>query len=164
MRDSFAHEECRLHLLGSDVLKDFWSKNGQWIGNHHNYNFADLRRSLTYMIRLEESQSISSRICQATSEAKEHLLPTVYTTSVYPNIGTGVKERKEGINFARRLARNCNVDGNNDNGDSGVEDCKQWFRHLFKFPSNLDVSDDNDTLLTLGDEDDVTVIGANISD
>ncbi|KAL9977659.1 hypothetical protein ACROYT_G015088 [Oculina patagonica] len=29
--------------------------------------------------------------------------------------------------------------------------------------TNSDVSDDNDTLLTLGDEDDVTVIGANIS-
>lgn len=36
MRDNFAHEECRLHLSGSDVLEDFWSKNGQWVGNHHN--------------------------------------------------------------------------------------------------------------------------------
>jgi len=54
MRDNFSNEECHLHLSGSDVLEDFWSKNGQWVGNHHNYNFADLSRNLTHMIRLEE--------------------------------------------------------------------------------------------------------------
>ncbi|KAL9976902.1 hypothetical protein ACROYT_G014243 [Oculina patagonica] len=46
---------CRsLNLTGSDVLKDFWSKNGQWVGNHHNHKFEDLRKNPSHMIRLEE--------------------------------------------------------------------------------------------------------------
>lgn len=47
-------QECRLDLTGSDVLEDFWSKNGQWVGNHHNYNFGDLNRNTSHMIRLEQ--------------------------------------------------------------------------------------------------------------
>lgn len=86
-----------------------------------------------------------------------------------------MEEWKEGINVARRLARTVgmapegdgNVDGNNDDGDSGAEDCEQRFWHPFKYPGNTfrnsDVSDDNDTSPTVGDEDDVTVIGADIS-
>ena len=54
MRANFGQQECRLDLTGSDVLKDFWSKNGQWVGNHHNYNFCDLRRNSSPMIRLEQ--------------------------------------------------------------------------------------------------------------
>ena len=54
MRDNFPERECCLELSGSDVLEDFWSKNGQWVGNHHNYCFGDLRRNASHMIRLEE--------------------------------------------------------------------------------------------------------------
>ena len=54
MRDNFPQEDCRLDMTGSDVLEDFWSKNGQWVGNHHNYTFGDLRRNTAHMIRLEE--------------------------------------------------------------------------------------------------------------
>ena len=54
MRANFGQQECHLDLTGSDVLKDFWSKNGQWVGNHHNYNFSDLRRNSSHMIRLEQ--------------------------------------------------------------------------------------------------------------
>lgn len=50
----------------------------------------------------------------------------------YLNIGIEVEEWKEGINFVRRLVRlvgmvlegDGNVDGNNDDGDFGVEDCE----------------------------------------
>lgn len=54
MRDNFPHLECCLDLTGSDCVEDFWSKNGQWVGNHHNYNFGDLRRNNSHMIRLEQ--------------------------------------------------------------------------------------------------------------
>ena len=54
MRDNFREQECCLELSGSDVLEDFWSKNGQWVGNHHNYCFGNLRRNTSHMIRLEE--------------------------------------------------------------------------------------------------------------
>ena len=95
--------------------------------------------------------------------------------AAYPNTGTEVEEWKEGIKIARRLARSVgmapegdvNGDGYNDDGDSGAEDCEQWFWHPFKYPSNTfrnsDGSDDYDTSPTAGDEDDVTVIGADIA-
>ena len=54
MRANFGQQECRLDLTGSDVLEDFWSKNRQWVGNHHNYNFCDLRRNSSHRIRLEQ--------------------------------------------------------------------------------------------------------------
>lgn len=54
MRANFGQQECRFDLTGSDVLEDFWSKNGQWVGNYHNYNFCDLRRNSSHMIRLEQ--------------------------------------------------------------------------------------------------------------
>lgn len=49
MRDNFPNHECRLDLTGSDVLEDFWSKNGQWVGDHQNYNFGDLSRNTSHM-------------------------------------------------------------------------------------------------------------------
>ena len=54
MRDNFPELPCRLDLTGTDCVETFWSKMGQWIGNHHNYTFADLQRQITHMIRLEE--------------------------------------------------------------------------------------------------------------
>ena len=71
-------------------------------------------------------------------------------------------------NRVKSLAlHNVNGDGYNDDGNSGAEDCKQWFWHPFKYPSNTfrnsDVSDDYDTSPTAGDEDDVTVTGADIA-
>ena len=53
MTDNFLEQEC-LELSGPDGLKDFWSKIGQWVGNHHNYCFGDLHRNVSYMIQLEE--------------------------------------------------------------------------------------------------------------
>ena len=41
MRDNVPDQECRLNLTGCDVVEDFWSTNGQWVGNRHNYNFRD---------------------------------------------------------------------------------------------------------------------------
>lgn len=54
MRDNFRQEDCPLDKTGFDVLEEFWSKNGQWVCNHHNYTFGDLRRNTSHMIRLEE--------------------------------------------------------------------------------------------------------------
>ena len=53
MRDNFLQEDCRLDDTGSDVVEDFWSKNGQWVRNHHNWTFGDSRRNTSHMIRLE---------------------------------------------------------------------------------------------------------------
>ncbi|CAH3129959.1 unnamed protein product [Porites lobata] len=50
MRDNLPEQECCLELSGSHVLEDFWSKNGQWVGNHHNYWFRDLQGNASHMI------------------------------------------------------------------------------------------------------------------
>ena len=54
MKDKFSSQECCLDLTGLDVLEDVWSKNGQWVGSHHNYNFRDLCRNTSHVIRLKQ--------------------------------------------------------------------------------------------------------------
>lgn len=50
-----------------------------------------------------------------------------------------------------------------DGRDSGGED--DWFWYLFEFPGNTfsEASDDNCSLLTPSDEDEITVLGPDIS-
>ena len=42
-RDKFPHLSCNLQDTGTDCVEHFFSINGQWVGNRHNYTFADLR-------------------------------------------------------------------------------------------------------------------------
>lgn len=53
MRDNFRYVDCRLDLTGTDVVETYFSVNGQWVGNQHNYAFARLQQNLRHMIRLE---------------------------------------------------------------------------------------------------------------
>ena len=53
MRDNTPDVECHLNLTGTDVVEDYWSKHGQWIGNRRNYTFGDMKRNTGNMIRLE---------------------------------------------------------------------------------------------------------------
>jgi hypothetical protein len=57
MRENFSTAPCCLDLTGTDVVESFFSKNGQWVGNRHNYSFTRMERNLTHMIRLEEIRS-----------------------------------------------------------------------------------------------------------
>ena len=54
MRLNDQNVPCHLELTGTDVAESFFSTNGQWVGNRHNYCFARLERNLTHMVRLEE--------------------------------------------------------------------------------------------------------------
>ena len=54
MRDNFPNVHCHLSLTGSDCCESFFSKNGQWVGNRHNYTFARMERNRSHMIRLEQ--------------------------------------------------------------------------------------------------------------
>ena len=56
-RDNFPHLECPLHLTGSEPLEVYFSANGQWIGNYHNYTFLEMRRNQKHMIRLAQIQA-----------------------------------------------------------------------------------------------------------
>ena len=39
---------------GRDCVETFFRTNGQWIGNHHNYSYGDLRRNISHQIHLDQ--------------------------------------------------------------------------------------------------------------
>ena len=184
MRDNFPEQECCLELSGSDVLEDFWSKNGQWVGNHHNYSFGDLRRNASHMIRLEEIRINPD----ATDFAKPHpkqesIWHRQYEDGYekanlndYPVAGSEVDAWKEGMYEARRLARSVGMAPDNDasgsEGDSSDDDDdhdndsgggdNSWFYRPFQYPGNRfgDLQDGTQSSVrSSGDEEDVTAGG-----
>ena len=190
MRDYFPQEDCQLEKTGSDVLEDFWSKNGQWVGNHHNYTFGDLRRNTSHMIRLEEIRVAPSAPEVAKPHPKqESIWEQQYERPInmvnlkeYPVIGAEIEAWKEGIKIARELARSVGMrpaiqvpnedrfdddDNNNDGGNVSHED--YWFYRPFEclgnsFRSDQDDEDeDSNCSPTAGDEDDISTGGPAIS-
>ena len=134
MRANFGQKECRLDLTGSDVLEDIWSKNMQWVGNHHNYNFCDLRRNSSHMIGLEQirvdplapvfakphPKQESIWACQyADSSMKAHL-------DDYPTPELVVDVLRDGLSTAQDLLRSIdmapNDTGEYEGGDNGCDD------------------------------------------
>ena len=130
MRDNFQQEDCRLDKTGSNVLEDFWSKNGQWVGNHHNYTFGDLRRNTSHMIRLEEIRVDPSAPEFAKPHPKqESIWGQQYERPInmanleeYPAIGAEIEAWKEGIKIARRLAKSVGMEPANDAPDEDNND------------------------------------------
>ena len=184
MRDNFPEQECCLELSGSDVLEDFWSKNGQWVGNHHNYYFGDLRRNVSHMIRLEEIRINPDAPDFAKPHPKqESIWHRQYEDGYekanlydYPVAGSEVDVWKEGMYEARRLARSVRMAPDNDAGgsegdssdddddhdnDSGVGD-NSWFYRPFQYPGNRfgDLQEGTQSSVrSSGDEEDVTAGG-----
>lgn len=135
MRDNFPDQECRLELTGSDVVEDFWSKNGQWVGNHHNYNFGDLSRNRSHMIRLEEIRVDPNAPELAKPHPKqESIWAKQYPVGhekvrldEYPNHGEEVQAWREGMLLAQELSRSvgmapADVDGHGHGDDDGGDD------------------------------------------
>ena len=52
MRDTCPHLPCYLSEMGSDCCEKFFSRNGQWQGNHHTYDFYTMTTNLLHMICL----------------------------------------------------------------------------------------------------------------
>ena len=110
-------EDSRLEITGSDVLEDFWSKNGQWVGNHHNYTFRDLRGNTSHMIRLEEIRVDPSAPEFAKPHPKQESIwgqqyPRPFNMAnlkEYPAFGEEIEAWKQGIKIARRLARSVGM-------------------------------------------------------
>ena len=53
-RDFTPQTDIQLAKTGSDCCEDFFSQNGSWIRNRHNYSFADMIDMLPKMNRLNE--------------------------------------------------------------------------------------------------------------
>ncbi|XP_076070119.1 uncharacterized protein LOC143041871 [Mytilus galloprovincialis] len=147
-RDNFPYLECRLDLTGSDCCEIFFSRHGQWVGNRHNFNFGDMHRNVSHMIRLEQIQCdpdgpkfARNHIKQENVWHKQYDMANIQKVDLtnYPPPGDEVKAWKEGIEMAQQLARDLGMlpnffHGGNDGPDDPDND---WFYRPFKDPSDL---------------------------
>ena len=170
MRDSFPGVACHLHLTGTDVVEDYWSKNGQWVGNQHNYSFGRLQKNATHMLRLEQIRTHPEAPNFAkTGHCKSEIIwPQQYPgnwpladLADYPSEMETLEAWKEGIEIARTLAIKVgitpvseirvhdNLHPDNDDADRTLAD--QWFFKPFSTCGNERFTGDD---LTLDDDDD----------
>ena len=56
MRENFKDQECLLEQMGSGCCENFFSCNGQWLGNCHAYGFGDISSNASNMIQLQSKQ------------------------------------------------------------------------------------------------------------
>ena len=109
MRDNFADIECRLDLTGTDLVESYWSANGQWVGNRHNYSFGRLSQNASHIIRLDQIRVDP----QAPNFARPHPKGEVIWPSQfgdyqradltrYPLPGEEINAWREGIDTARQ--------------------------------------------------------------
>ncbi|CAH3193253.1 unnamed protein product [Porites evermanni] len=61
-RDEHPDLECPLHLTGSHCCERYFSKNGSFVQNRHNYTFLDMHTNLGHMNRLEEIKATNPDI------------------------------------------------------------------------------------------------------
>ena len=54
MRDNLSRLPCYLSEMGTDCCEKYFSRNGQWSGNHHTYDFGTMFNNLNHMIRIEQ--------------------------------------------------------------------------------------------------------------
>ena len=172
MGDNFGDVDCRLDLTGSDNVESFWSDNGQWVGNHHNYHYGELHSNVSHMIRLEQIKTDPDAPDFAKPHPKQECIwnsqypPEEFSASLtdYPAHGAQVQAWKEGIYLAQKLAMEVgmgpenNIGGDGENGDEDDgggggcpisaddkdDDSASWFYKPFKCAGNWMLSLDDD--------------------
>ena len=167
MRDNFPDLQCRLDLTGTDCVEVFWSLIGQWVGNHRQYTFGDLRRNLGAMMRLEEIRVDPEGPEFAKPHPKQESIwgkQDVYNgrekadLTLYPGDDEVLAAWRHGKNDAQALASESGMkpdddddhrDAESDNDDDN--DDNLWFKKPFKYPQNHFSSDLGD--LSSDDED-----------
>ncbi|XP_072023023.1 uncharacterized protein [Amphiura filiformis] len=117
MRDQYPDVDCFLELVGTDLVESFWSKNGQWVGNRHNYTYARLDSNRAHMVRLEQIRVDP----QAPEFARPHpkaemIWPKQYATGFqpanlhdYPEVGDERNAWLEGKAAALELAHEAGL-------------------------------------------------------
>ena len=163
MGDNFVDVDCRLDLTGSDNVESFWSDNGQWVGNHHNYHYGELQSNVSHMIRLEQIKTDPEAPEFAKPHPKQECIwnsqypPEEFAASLrdYPTHGEQIQAWKEGIHLARKLAVKVGMgpanyrggngedndsddggDGGPDSDDDNSDDSASWFYKPFKYAGN----------------------------
>lgn len=144
MRDNFPELPCDLLGSGSDCVESFWSSNGQWVGNHHNYTFGTLFRNHAHQIRLEQIRvdpkgpKFSKPHPKGESIWHKQLQPGFTSADLksYPTEGEEISAWKDGIRQVRSLAKmiGMNPTENNATYDANGNGCADediWFFRPF---------------------------------
>lgn len=151
MRDNFPELPCDLLGSGSDCVESFWSSNGQWVGNHHNYTFGTLFRNHAHQIRLEQIRvdpkgpKFSKPHPKGESIWHKQLQPGFTSADLksYPTEGEEISAWKDGIRQARSLAKmiGMNPTENNATYDANGNGCADediWFFRPFDEHCHVD--------------------------
>ena len=166
-RDNFAQGKCYLDLVGSDCCEEFFSKNGQHVGNHHVFPYGQMFRNLSHMIRLNQIEVDDNAPAFAKAHIKQENVwhtqtPGGQTCSLmdYPLANTEIDEWKNGMTMARELAKDLGMKPSyfrNDNDDDPDNPDNGWFYSPFKHGDHFKLFKDlnnDETGDCSGDEDD----------
>ena len=160
MRDCFPDVECRLDLTGSDPCESFFSLNGQWIGNHHNYSILEMERNINHMVRLQQIQADPNAPSFAKAHVKqENVWHKQFNNFVSPNLreypqdGEEITAWVEGIQMAQEKARYVGMIpttfNDNDDPDDPDDPSQKWFYKPFV------IEDDSEMLMRSEDADEM---------
>ena len=162
-RDNYSNMECHLEEAGTDCCETYFSTQGQWIGNRHNYTYSDMRRNRSHGLRIEQLRADPA----GPEFAKPHPKGESIWTKQYPagqvkasmkeyfRLGEEIVAWKEGIKEARQLARDVgmlpddqdNIDFDQfppfDDDDAHVNS-NLWFYNPYSLPCNNFTSKDGD--------------------
>lgn len=107
--------ECPLHVTGSDCCERYFSENGSFVQNRHNYTFLDMHTNLGHMNRLEEIKATNRDIKFPIRKHNNDFIwykqfsqdqrKRVCDLKNYPSKEEVVCAWKEGVEMAKQLAR-----------------------------------------------------------
>lgn len=150
MSEQMPDSPCHLSLSGTDVCENFFSKNGQWVGNRHNYTFGRMGQNVGHMVRMEQIRVDPNAPSFAKPHPKGELIWSKQYTgewqkadlTAYPSIAESGDAWREGREMAIALAKQASMlpqDGhsNEDNGDDpDNDDLPVWATHAFNHHGN----------------------------
>lgn len=143
MRDNFPNLECRLDLTGCDPCESFFSLNGQLIGNHHNYSFAEMKRNINHMVRIQDIQADPTAATLSRAHSKQEIVwgkqfpqdCEKADLKKYPKKGEETIEWMKGIELAQRKARSVGMVPTFFKQEIHMDDPldmeQRWFYHPF---------------------------------
>ena len=115
MRDNSPTIPCYLSEMGSDCCEKYFSRNGQWSGNHHTYDFGTMFNNLNHMIRIEQIEvDNNSPKFLRNHRKQENIWKKQYNNnesldiesllSEYPSECLTIEKWKEGMSLAQEMA------------------------------------------------------------
>ncbi|KAK3736078.1 hypothetical protein QZH41_006891 [Actinostola sp. cb2023] len=139
-RDEYPDLECPLDLTGTDCCERYFSENGSFVKNRHNYTFLDMHTSLGYMNRLQVIKATNPDIKFPNRKHNNDFIwdkqfqqdqrKRVCDLRDYPSAGQVICAWEEGVVMAKDLARQLGMhpdDEREEGDDDDDDDDNKWF-------------------------------------